>query len=157
MPKKTASAGVQAALRMMDERGYVAALDERVRDHAVALLCVLAYRGFGRLEVFSGRRTLEQQEILYGHGRSAEECKAVGVNPAYADPGGPVVTWSRPEESMHVRGLAIDLGVEVYSQASWAEIGRIGERMGWRWGGRWRVRDYSHFERVPGRLNSEVE
>ena len=82
----------------MDYSGIVAALDERVRDHAVALLCVLAYRGFGRLEVFSGRRTLEQQEILYGHGRSAEECKAVGVNPAYADPGGPVVTWSRPED-----------------------------------------------------------
>jgi peptidoglycan L-alanyl-D-glutamate endopeptidase CwlK len=42
-------------------------------------------------------------------------------------PGGDKLAWNAPHES-------------------WERIGRIGEALGLRWGGRWRVRDYGHFE-----------
>jgi hypothetical protein len=31
----------------------------------------------------------------------------------------------------------------------WGKLGAIGERLGLRWGGRWRQKDMGHFEYVP--------
>lgn len=63
--------------------------------------------------------------------------------------------------SKHLDGDAIDIcPYEVYnldgpdklqwssSHPIWQQIGPIGEALGLRWGGRWAVRDMSHFERV---------
>lgn len=70
------------------------------------------------------------------------------------------VSWVT--HSKHLDGDAIDIcPYEVYkldgpdklqwssTHAIWQRIGTIGESLGLRWGGRWTVRDMSHFERVP--------
>lgn len=66
------------------------------------------------------------------------------------------------KRSKHMDGLAIDVApYEVYTSAAggdkllwdgshpaWVRIGAIGEALGLRWGGRWKVRDLGHFEYV---------
>jgi hypothetical protein len=69
------------------------------------------------------------------------------------------VSWTN--RSKHLDGLAIDLApYEQYalhgpdklqwngSDPVWERIGEIGERLGLRWGGRWRQKDLGHFELV---------
>ena len=70
------------------------------------------------------------------------------------------VSWVK--RSQHLDGLAIDIcPYDVYRLAAggnklqwdsnhpiWAHIGIIGEGLGLRWGGRWKVRDVGHFEYV---------
>src|SRR5436190_15582031 len=56
--------------------------------------------------------------------------------------------------SFHLKGLAIDiapeelLGEKLWAPKSplWYRLGEIGESIGLKWGGRWRVRDFCHFE-----------
>jgi peptidoglycan LD-endopeptidase CwlK len=63
--------------------------------------------------------------------------------------------------SKHQDGLAIDIApFETYvahgmnkilwdgSDPVWLRIGQIGEALGLRWGGRWTVKDWGHFEYV---------
>lgn len=64
------------------------------------------------------------------------------------------VSWTL--RSKHVTGNAIDIApTAVLSLKGWApahphwiRIGEIGERLGLRWGGRWRIPDKAHFELV---------
>lgn len=69
------------------------------------------------------------------------------------------VSWTR--NSKHLpdgsgKANAIDLvPVSVISLKNWAPshphwqiLGKIGESLGLRWGGRWRQRDMAHFERI---------
>lgn len=70
------------------------------------------------------------------------------------------VSWVT--RSKHQDGLAIDICPYDVYQASgpdklawdaasplWPRVGAIGEALGLRWGGRWKVRDLGHFEYVP--------
>jgi hypothetical protein len=62
------------------------------------------------------------------------------------------VSWVK--RSKHLDGLAIDVCPTVllkekgWAPASplWQQLGEIGERLGLRWGGRWRVKDLGQFE-----------
>lgn len=69
------------------------------------------------------------------------------------------VSWTT--RSKHLDGLAIDLcpyavweldGADKLMWAvdhpAWQTLGRIGERLGLRWGGRWAQKDMGHFEYV---------
>lgn len=69
------------------------------------------------------------------------------------------VSWTL--NSKHLTGDAIDLvpylHYEQYgpdklqwngNDPVWIRIGEIGERLGLRWGGRWKVRDMGHFEYI---------
>lgn len=70
------------------------------------------------------------------------------------------VSWV--QRSLHIDGLAIDV-CPFYqytlhgpsklqwdgNDPAWAAIGAIGERLGLRWGGRWKQRDLGHFEYHP--------
>jgi hypothetical protein len=69
------------------------------------------------------------------------------------------VSWTN--RSKHLDGLAIDIApYDEYSLAGpdkllwnannpvWGKLGAIGERLGLRWGGRWRQKDMGHFEYV---------
>lgn len=68
------------------------------------------------------------------------------------------VSWTA--RSKHLDGLAIDvcpttlLKEKGWAPASplWTTIGVIGESLGLRWGGRWKVRDLGHFE-MKGAIN----
>jgi peptidoglycan LD-endopeptidase CwlK len=70
------------------------------------------------------------------------------------------VSWTAT--SKHLTGDAIDVcPYDVYqlhgadklqwnaAHPAWQVIGRIGESLGLRWGGRWQQRDMGHFEYVP--------
>ena len=66
------------------------------------------------------------------------------------------VSWTK--HSKHLDGDAIDVvPYDVYqlngpdklqwgASPAWAVMGRIGEALGLRWGGRWSIPDYAHFE-----------
>jgi len=69
------------------------------------------------------------------------------------------VSWTR--HSKHLDGLAIDICPYESFQLRgphklqwnaadpvWDDIGRIGESLGLRWGGRWKQKDMGHFEFV---------
>lgn len=57
------------------------------------------------------------------------------------------VTTARSGYSKHQYGLAIDIYPVKRTKQNWATIGRIGESLGLRWGGKWKsLKDYPHFE-----------
>jgi peptidoglycan L-alanyl-D-glutamate endopeptidase CwlK len=69
------------------------------------------------------------------------------------------VSWTT--RSKHLDGLAIDVCPYMQWQLTgpdklqwdatdpvWSAMGRIGEELGLRWGGRWKQRDLGHFEYV---------
>ena len=73
------------------------------------------------------------------------------------------VSWT--ERSKHLTGDAIDVApYSIYqlhgadklqwdnADPAWLAIGRIGEALGLRWGGRWRQKDMGHFEWQPERV-----
>lgn len=57
--------------------------------------------------VLEGRRTVQRQHELYGQGRTAAQLQAAGVDPKYAKPSMPKVTWTL--NSNHFTGRAVDL------------------------------------------------
>jgi hypothetical protein len=58
-------------------------------------------------------------------------------------------SWTK--NSLHVTGRAVDIDLYGFAPDDvpieyWQYLGELGERFGLRWGGRWRVRDWRHFE-----------
>lgn len=85
------------------------------------------------LKITSGRRTQEEQDKLYAQGRTTP---------------GPIVTWTR--NSNHISGKAFDIafsGKDPYPKNfNWEILGKLGESVGLKWGGRWKTPDNPHFE-----------
>lgn len=93
--------------------------------------------------VTSTYRSQEEQDALYAQGRSAP---------------GKVVTWTR--HSRHTSRRAFDIAVLSHGKPTWdtkvdvdgdsvpdyVEAGRLGEKAGLTWGGRWKKPDYAHFQ-----------
>ncbi len=96
-----------------------------------------------------------------------EECRRAGISLVVIDTRRTLaehqrnlargVSWIR--HSLHLDGLAIDVCPETLlrekfwapAAPEWQVAGEIGERLGMRWGGRWKQRDMAHFEYVaPG-------
>lgn len=146
--KMLASGSVAAGelLDVMDPKGLLKGLEGKTRLLARWLLLELAIAGYGKVRVASGRRSLDEQQRIYGQGRDVAACKSVGVPATYSRPDGPVVTWVVPACSRHVRGEAFDLDLSAYGARSYPAIGVIGESCGLDWGGRWDARDDGHFE-----------
>lgn len=121
-------------------------LDQGFASRLRGLLVHLWIRGFGLVRVSCGRRTLAEQKRLYGLGRTARQCKAVGVDELLAHPTSPQVTWILPYDSKHVDGHAADLYLADYGDRIYESL-RTGCRlMGLTWGGSWKVGDYGHVE-----------
>lgn len=85
--------------------------------------------------ITSARRTVQRQAQLYAQGRSAP---------------GPIVTNTL--QSDHVTGRAFDIDMSGHRPDDvpipvWEAAGHIGEQIGLSWGGRWRLRDFRHFQR----------
>ncbi len=82
------------------------------------------------VKIISTKRTHREQSKLIAEGRS----------------------WTK--NSRHLTGNAIDIvPLEVLDKKDWdpgnpvwEKLGAIGERVGLRWGGRWKQRDMGHFE-----------
>ena len=81
----------------------------------------------------SGRRSLERNRELQ---RAWDRGDRWGLNARPAD------------DSKHLRGEAFDVVVDGPDppQATWQAIGRLGEALGLRWGGRFQVPDPVHFD-----------
>lgn len=86
------------------------------------------------VHITEGLRTPARQQVLFAQGRTTP---------------GAIVTNTLA--SRHLSGQAFDVdfvGVaadQVHPQW-WQFIGRVGEALGLRWGGRWALRDLRHFE-----------
>lgn len=110
--------------------------------------------------VTQGRRTQDEQDRLYGQGRTPDELERVGIPGSYSRMDLPKVTWTR--NSNHLSGNAVDLAPYIGSRLEWDNDGRLGL---WRpiadamkqsatelgikiiWGGDWKsTPDRPHFE-----------
>jgi len=114
--------------------------------------------------IVQGNRTPDEQQRLYGQGRSAAQCAAAGVPVEYAQPGKPEVTWTL--KSNHIGGNAIDVCPFVDGSPQWDNDGHLGlwpaiatafdaaaqaQGITIYWGGRWAGRsDRPHFSLVAG-------
>lgn len=143
---KSYSEKVQAAVKEMDPKHYVDTLVEEMRDKARLLLLFFAYNGYGLVFVTYGRRSLKEQQEIYGAGRNRAQCTAVGVPAEYARPDEPMRTWCLPEESKHVKGRALDVTYRQYELIPHEVCRRGAALVGLDWGGDWRKKDYGHFE-----------
>ena len=100
-----------------------------------------------KLRITAGLRTWKEQADLYAKGRTAP---------------GKVVTWAKAGQSYHNYGLAFDVveikdGKALWNNPNWEKIGRLGESIGFVWGGRWKGKtDKPHFEMAFGKHHSEL-
>lgn len=100
-------------------------------------LIELAKRAGIDILITSTFRTFQEQAELYSLGRTKP---------------GKRVTNAKPGESFHNVRRAFDvvpivLGKAVWDSGRWEEIGKLGESLGFGWGGRFtRLKDSPHFE-----------
>jgi len=88
------------------------------------------------LRITSAYRSFEEQDRLYAKGRTAH---------------GSIVTYAKGGQSPHNYLAAFDVvevmdGGDINWRTEWNAIGKIGERHGFEWGGRWRRPDRPHFQ-----------
>lgn len=93
-----------------------------------APLRAVVLRAFEICEVDFGvgqaNRTRDDQMRLYGQGRTRLQMKAANLNPDYAKPNMPKVTWTM--NSNHIGGNAVDLVPYVNGKVTWDDNGRLG-------------------------------
>jgi len=119
----------------VDQRTFdqVTSLDQEVAVRAAWLIYVMGLYG-AHVHVTEGLRTAERQQALYAQGRTAP---------------GPIIT--KTLASRHLTGRAFDIdfvGIApgLVPQVWWDFAGLVGEWLDLRWGGRWALRDFRHFE-----------
>lgn len=115
--------------------------------------------------VVQGNRTQDEQDRLYGQGRTQTQMKDMGLPASYAQPGVKKVTWTT--HSNHIGGNAIDVCPFVEGSLQWDNDGSLGlwppivaafkaasDKTGipCYWGGDWKggEKDHPHFSLVPG-------
>lgn len=119
------------------------ALHPYFRDRVKELMRICEEKGI-HLAVVESYRTPAKQSEYYAMGRK--------------------YTSSRGGKSRHQYGLAVDVVPVVDSVAVWNnrvlwnKIGAVGEQLGLRWGGRWRVLyDPGHFEWSGGLTKDQLQ
>ena len=142
----SASPMVAAAMKVMDPQKILDGLSATVAMRFRLLILGLAALGYGRVRLTSGLRSLDTEMVLYGKGRTKEECLQDGVPKIYARPAQAKVTWIQPCESKHVKGYAVDVTWMAYTVLNWDVVARLASDLGILWGGNWIVKDRGHFE-----------
>ncbi|MEJ2255344.1 MAG: M15 family metallopeptidase, partial [Nitrospirota bacterium] len=122
--------------------------------------------------VTSTARTGAEQAALYAQGRKPLDA----VNALRAEAGMPSIApgenriVTRARTSVHEFGCAFDLALVKDGRAVWdpeadtnqnaladyRELGRLGEALGLKWGGRFGLRDYGHFQYTGGLTLAEL-
>lgn len=119
-------------------------LDPVIFSRTIDLLAVAALLNMP-LIVTHTLRTWQEQEALYAKGRTLP---------------GEIVTNARGGHSWHNFGRAVDVvfqkGDGISYDGPWDLLGPIGERLGFVWGGRWKMRDLGHFEYHGGKTLAEL-
>jgi len=109
------------------------------------------------LRVTSTLRTAKEQLALFAQGRNSLKY----VNELRAGQGLPPITESENKivthslTSIHQFGYAFDVvvikdGVPSWKPSDYERVGEIAESLGLQWGGRWRLKDYCHFQYTGG-------
>jgi len=147
IPGRTATPLLKEALEVMDPDGLIERMDSSVRTYFRGVLLTLGTVGFGKCRVVSTRRTLEQQQEIFGLGRTKAECRRFKVPQKHAKPLAAQVTWIAPGLSRHLKGMAMDVSFRGYHDKTVDIIGHVARSFKCTWGGNWKVRDYGHFER----------
>jgi hypothetical protein len=93
-----------------------------------------------------GRRTWTEQAMVYGHGRSAQDLRHIGVDPRFARPGMRIVTKAKPGTSMHEMGYAVDWNAWEYSDLEQRVAARMAHECGLESGYNWAMRDGCHLQ-----------
>jgi hypothetical protein len=115
-------------------------LHPTLHPYATQLIQELEGLGYSPL-ITQGRRTVEEQNALYAQGRTKP---------------GQKVTNARGGESWHNYGLALDLGFldgegKLVYDVDWNIVGKVGQKIGFSWGGAWTIfKDKPHFEITGG-------
>lgn len=124
---------------------HLTRLQPTFRKKVAALLAEAHKQGID-LRITSSERTCEEQNTLYNQGRSTP---------------GQVVTNAPCGKSSHNYRLAVDVveyknGKPLWDNPRWEYIGKLGERIGLEWGGRWKsIVDKPHFQDLQGKSISE--
>lgn len=108
-------------------------LSPECEKKAEQFLALCSQEGYN-LKITSGYRSQEEQDKLYAQGRTTP---------------GKIVTWTK--NSKHTKRIAFDVafsGTNPYPKNfDWEKIGIIGEKVGFKWGGRFKsFKDNLHFE-----------
>lgn len=125
-----------AAFQLWGFKESASGLLPAVQKLADLFIALAATEGFN-LRVTSGWRSFEEQEKLYAQGRTTP---------------GKIVTNARAGESWHNWGCAFDVADRIRGyDIDWERVGKIGERCGFEWGGRWAgFIDRPHFQLTLG-------
>lgn len=108
--------------------------------------------------IVQGYRSSEAQDLIYQRGRTrpgepcthwSHEVRPVGTCDAH--PLGVPVTNAPPGHSWHEAARAFDVAFKkgekgISWDGPWERLGALGETLGLKWGGRWKVQDKPHFE-----------
>jgi len=137
---------IKEALEGLDPMGLIEEIRSDARTFFRGLLLTIGMMGFGRVRVISTVRTLREQQAIYGCGRSIAECRAAGVPGEFSSPKVGVRTWCLPEDSKHVKRMAMDIDLSGYPNSALELLGHVARSFKCTWGGAWKVKDYGHFE-----------
>lgn len=134
------------------------ALADSTRQKAILLFQKCKNTGI-ELVLVETKRELITQLIYYIQGRlDADDVqeynkirKTFNLHELSEDKAKAKITWTL--KSKHMEGKAFDVAVKAdgkltynISGKMWEMIGSIGESVGLVWGGRWKEKDYPHFE-----------
>lgn len=139
-----------SAKRPVTQAEKLASLHPVVREKIDRMIAKAGQQGIN-LFVVSAHRDEEEQNELYSRGRTQAELDKVGLNHVKAQPDKPKVTNARAGQSDHNVKRAADLVEKkgsklLWDNDRWEQIGKIGESLGLKWGGRWKsFVDKPHF------------
>ncbi len=109
-------------------------------------LAGMAGAGIKGIYLTEGLRSKDRQSRLFGLGRTRDQCKMFGVDPAYAQPREKKVTNCAPAKSNHCKGLAVDWNAWEYGEPEKQKAARIAKQCGMTSGVTWHMRDDCHLE-----------
>jgi RHS repeat-associated protein len=125
----------------------ISSLHPDVQDQMKSFILMAKLRYGVDLRIVQAFRTVEEQDKLYAQGRTTPGSKVTNAKGGYSN---------------HNFGLAIDVAPAENGKINWESknydlIGRIGEKRGLEWGGRWKtILDKPHFQNLFGKSLSEL-
>ncbi|MDA8173330.1 MAG: M15 family metallopeptidase [Nitrospiraceae bacterium] len=143
-----------------DPNELVAAVRERLEK----LQAAAAHEGIGFIITYT-MRTDAEQHALFAQGRKGLN----EVNRLRTDAGLAPIKQSENRivtkllTSVHQFGCAFDIAIVKDGKPDWADtasfekLGKLGEAIGLRWGGRFKFRDLCHFEYTGGLTIAQLE
>jgi peptidoglycan LD-endopeptidase CwlK len=126
-------------------------LRTNMQEKVVRLVNKIYIESGTKLRVVQGYRSTEEQNKLYGYGRTEINPNS---KPTVKKPLGSTVTNAKGGESYHNYGVAVDIQKSPYGSDT-PKIDKytasVAEKLGLEWGGNWTTfKDYPHFQDTQG-------